>query len=238
MAHKAAMRLKNERHPHLHCPHCGMDFKTEAAEIKHIQQQHAEKQNLMCPGCDQGPFARMGGLMQHIERECTRIDVGMVEEMREKKLQFSNNLDRLTGSKVRANYSSFMPSNDTCGPIHPVPADEPNPPSLTVTEFPRLTTNHTMPVPGLPEGSAPLPKQHDEWEDQRPNDWDQNKTLFPEAPPAQQPTWEQLENITAKGVRQMFEDLDPHDPENHSFNPGRYYNSASQTYDCPREYCM
>lgn len=38
MQHKASMRDKRGDKPHYHCHVCGEDFKTEYAEIKHIQQ--------------------------------------------------------------------------------------------------------------------------------------------------------------------------------------------------------
>lgn len=36
MKHKATMRGDNKK-PHFHCRVCGEDFKTEMAEIRHIQ---------------------------------------------------------------------------------------------------------------------------------------------------------------------------------------------------------
>ncbi|KAI5461617.1 hypothetical protein BGZ63DRAFT_357049 [Mariannaea sp. PMI_226] len=106
--HKGIMRAAGKP-KHVHCKFCSEDFKTERAEILHIQEKHPQEQNLECPACRAGPFVRLGGLMDHIENHCIRLDSATLAEMRDQKLEFSKRLEALTQHTVKKNYSDYMP---------------------------------------------------------------------------------------------------------------------------------
>jgi hypothetical protein len=48
--------------------------------------------------------------MDHMENKCIRLDGVTLAEMREKKAEFSKNLEALTQETVKANYANCMPS--------------------------------------------------------------------------------------------------------------------------------
>ncbi|PNY26154.1 Uncharacterized protein TCAP_03916 [Tolypocladium capitatum] len=114
--HKKQMRRSGAA-KHINCKHCGMDFKTEVAEIRHVQQTHPMAQNLDCPGCGHGPFARIAGLMAHIERnECSQIDAMDIEEWRAQKTEFARQLEFITKEPVKGNYSKYFGPPEGPGP--------------------------------------------------------------------------------------------------------------------------
>lgn len=70
-----------------------------------------------CPGCGHGPFARIAGLMAHIERgECSRIDAWDIEERRDHKTEFARKLELITKEPVRGNYSKYFGPIKAPGP--------------------------------------------------------------------------------------------------------------------------
>ncbi|KAF4988602.1 hypothetical protein FDECE_14980 [Fusarium decemcellulare] len=244
--HKGNMRRAGKK-GHVHCKFCGEDFKTEGAEIKHIQQvfhisssgamsfgpwqdiimsnseqNHPQEQNLDCPGCGKGPFVRLGGLMSHIQQDCPSLDISGLENLRESKLEFSNNLTALTKDKVKNNYTAYMPSSyggSICD-------SESKAESFALEEnaFPALSSTDPRAAKREQENVAP-------WE------WNEEKNLFPEAPPAQKPTTEQLKAATAPNARALYEAMDPHDPSHPGFNVARYYSPYMDKYGCPVTGC-
>lgn len=59
----------------------------------------------------------MGALVAHIEYgKCIRLDTGVIEEIREKKLEFPRKLAALTQKPVKNNYENFMPSAGSVDP--------------------------------------------------------------------------------------------------------------------------
>ncbi|KND91870.1 hypothetical protein TOPH_03386 [Tolypocladium ophioglossoides CBS 100239] len=114
--HKQQMR-KLGADKHISCEHCGMNFKTEIGEIRHIQQTHPKAQNLHCPGCGHGPFVRIAGLMAHIERgECSRINAMDIEERRDQKTKFARQLESITKEPVKGNYAKYFGPLEVPGP--------------------------------------------------------------------------------------------------------------------------
>ncbi|KAJ3509328.1 hypothetical protein NM208_g15683 [Fusarium decemcellulare] len=219
--HKGNMRRAGKK-GHVHCKFCSEDFKTEGAEIKHIQQNHPQEQNLDCPGCGKGPFVRLGGLMSHIQQDCPSLDISGLENLRESKLEFSNNLTALTKDKVKNNYTAYMPSSyggSICD-------SESKAESFVLEEnaFPALSSADPRASKREQENVAP-------WE------WNEEKNLFPEAPPAQKPTTEQLKAATAPNARALYEAMDPHDPSHPGFNVARYYSPYMDKYGCPVTGC-
>ncbi|KAM4066484.1 palmitoyltransferase PFA3 [Hirsutella rhossiliensis] len=116
--HKQQMRQAG-RPKHIHCKHCGQDFKTEGAEIFHIQAFHPQEQNLTCVACGQGPFVRVGGLIAHIEQgQCVGLDASVIDERREKKTEFSRKLEVLTGEPIKNSFAKYIYPLPVRGAIH------------------------------------------------------------------------------------------------------------------------
>lgn len=239
---------------HIHCKFCSENFKTERAEIRHIQEvslaqvssrkssqrlsfakNHPKEQNLECPACGDGPFVRLGGLIAHIEEKCPRLDGATLEDMREQKLEFPNKLEALTEQTVKANYTKYMPSTHGHGSTIGSPAySKSDPFTLKKNEFPSLTNqSSSSETQGFDhfQGGAKL-------ENEAPSGWDTGKKLFRDAPPARQPTKEQLEEANAPNARILFEAMDPDHPNHPSFNSARYYSEFTEKFSCPKVGCM
>lgn len=236
--HKDTMRRAGKP-KHIHCKFCGMDFKTEIAHMRHIQQashaprwqrqscstdlmqNHPHSQDLQCPGCSQGPFAKLGGLMSHIQSECTILDVSFLEHVREEKMEFVTQLQAMTKEPVKANYGHCMPaasggSRDYSDVESKIEAFK-----LKKKEFPDLyasksTVDHT-----------------DNKENIAPWEWDSGKRLRPDSPPEQRPTQEQLDAAAAPAPKDWDEWLNLNDPTHPKFNVARYYSSIIDKYACP-----
>ncbi|KAJ4308000.1 hypothetical protein N0V84_012361 [Fusarium piperis] len=220
LKHKDTMRRAGKP-KHIHCKFCGMDFKTEIAHMKHIRQDHPHSQNLQCPGCNQGPFAKLGSLMSHIQNECAILGVSFLEHLREEKMEFTTQLQAMTKEPVKANYGHYMPaasggSHDYVDVESKIEAFK-----LKKKEFPDLyATKSTVDHTDNKENIAP-------WE------WDSSKKLSPDAPPEQKPTQEQLDAAAAPAPQDWDEWLNANDPTHPKFNVARYYSSIINKYACP-----
>ncbi|RTE69398.1 hypothetical protein BHE90_016218 [Fusarium euwallaceae] len=206
---------------HIHCKFCGMDFKTEIAHMTHIHQSHPQAQDLQCPGCNQGPFAKLGGLLSHIQNDCAILRVSFLEHLREEKMEFATQLQAMTNEPVKANYAHYMPAAGGGGYDYADVDSNVEAFELKKEEFPDLykpksTFDHT-----------------DNKENIAPWEWDSGKTLFPDAPPAQEPTKEQLEAAAAPGPQDWDEWMNVNDPSHPKFNVARYYSPIIDKYACP-----
>ncbi|KAH7151992.1 putative C2H2 finger domain protein [Dactylonectria estremocensis] len=231
--HKGAMRRAGKL-KHIHCKFCSENFKTQAAEITHIQQMHPKEQNLDCPACGQGPFIRLGALMQHLEGNCHSVDSSILTEMREQKLEFPNKLVALTDETVKSNYAAYMPSaGSTCGANSAwTTSNEPNISWSNKKEFPSLSKQPSR-VGTQKDGNRQNELQKG---NKLASKWG-TKKLFPDAPPAQQPTKEQLKGASAPSARMDFEALNLDNPDHRNFNSARYYCSVTEKFLCPRPGC-
>ena len=246
--HKKNMR-KNGAPDHVHCSFCGADFVTEDAEWTHIQQVrffvtadaplitltqttqfHPEEQSLECPGCGHGPFTRLGGLIAHIEDgQCARISTSMLDDMREKKLEFPRMLQALTKHSIKGNYSSYFSAHsDTASSKQGQWFVPDRRPAFTIKDqdFPNLASQKA--------DSASVAATQKETH----SGWDNKKNLFPNAPAAQRPTDEQLEAATGPSARSIHESMDPEHPNHPGFNVRRYHNAEAELFICPKPLCM
>ncbi|EEU44485.1 uncharacterized protein NECHADRAFT_85078 [Fusarium vanettenii 77-13-4] len=220
LKHKDIMRRAGKA-KHIHCKFCGMDFKTEVAHMTHIHQSHPQAQDLQCPGCNQGPFAKLGGLLHHIQNECSTLDVSFLEHLREEKMEFATQLQAMTNEPVKANYGHYMPAASGGSYDYEEVESKIEAFKLEKKEFPDLckpesTVDHT-----------------DNKENIAPWEWDSGKKLFPDAPPAEKPTKEQLEAAAAPGPQDWDEWLNVNDPTHPKFNVARYYQPIIDKYVCP-----
>ncbi|KID79409.1 uncharacterized protein G6M90_00g019960 [Metarhizium brunneum] len=230
--HKEYMRGTGAE-SHIHCKFCGQDFKTQAAEISHIIQNHPKRQKLDCPGCGQGPFPRLASLIWHIERgECIRIDEAVLDEMREKKLEFPRQLETLTKESVKNNYTSYVSPKQGGSPRHIWRDVRDQGFSFTEMGFPELSNEarHTT-------GETPKSDKDEFHQSEAKAAWGGGKDLFPGAPPAQMPTRSQLDTATTPSPRMIFESMDADDPDNPAFNASRYYSDIIEQYICPKVRC-
>ncbi|KAM5344840.1 hypothetical protein ACJ41O_010702 [Fusarium nematophilum] len=175
-----------------------------------------------------GPFVRLGGLMSHVERECPSLDVSVLEDMRDKKLDFSRKLETLTHAPVKANYTNYMPSSyGGYGNAGGAAESKPDPFMFEKNQFPKLS------APGAALAPGSSTDKDDKGKGKAAGAWSQGKNLFPNASPAQRPTADQLQAATSPSPRQQFECLDPNHPDHPSFNVARCYSAYTDKYGCP-----
>ncbi|CAI6096813.1 unnamed protein product [Clonostachys chloroleuca] len=149
LKHKADKRA-NDQYGHVHCRFCGMDFVTEEGEKLHIQesnltsvQYHPHKQNLVCPGCNHGPFTRLAQLVEHIEKgHCPRLSADTLDDVRAKKMEFAKKLVALTNEPLKHDFSSYLQSK------------------AEMSSQPKITREQE---PAKPEPAKPFVKKAEEW---------------------------------------------------------------------------
>ncbi|KAL7937282.1 putative C2H2 finger domain protein [Trichoderma chlorosporum] len=249
VAHKKQMR-NDIKEDHIHCKFCGRDFHTLEGEMRHMQVEHPLEQNLECPGCGQGPFKRLAGLVSHIERGfCTRIDSVLLDELREAKLEFPRRLEQLTRESIKGNYMKYMPSNNATSSISGwfvekepssfkmVPEEFPNLPiasdgqtqSSTVFKLPFRPANkkETASVTNnekKTQGATRLPLR-------LLSDINRDNTVDTQVS-AQRP-----QPAFKPGVTTIVAGMDPDDPNSPSFNVARYQCSITEKFNCPKQLC-
>ncbi|KAL6876041.1 RNA polymerase III transcription factor IIIC subunit domain-containing protein [Trichoderma longibrachiatum] len=229
--HKRYMRNENKEN-HIHCKLCGRDFHTLEGEMKHMQVEHPLEQNLECPGCGQGPFKRLGALIDHIERGfCTRIDTSVLDKLREEKLEFPRRLQELTKEPVKGNYTKYMPSTTAGSTISGWNMDkEPTSFKLIEEEFPGLSDTE--------EGGAQL-TETTSWSKSKPRTGGGNGNV--EAQPVLRPPFRPAKQTARPsfrpGVTTITAGMDPDDPDCPSFNAARYYCMYTDKYNCPKRLC-
>ncbi|KAM0561622.1 hypothetical protein ACHAPJ_002790 [Fusarium lateritium] len=233
--HKGEMRAAGKKN-HIHCKFCGKDFHTEAAEERHIHEHHAQSQNLFCSGCGKGPFDRVGGLMFHVQKDCTSLSSSVIETKREAKMEFSQSLQTITNKPVKADYGKYMPGAGSAAPSSnwDIESDAGSF-VLQKDQFPGLGNSSSV-------GQKSNNKENNSWNKgkdtpspsgQTTNQWNKGKNLFPNAPAAQRPTKEQLEQATAPSERTVYDLMSIDNPNHPQFNLGRYYSGYTDKYECP-----
>ncbi|KAK2608727.1 hypothetical protein QQS21_002716 [Conoideocrella luteorostrata] len=233
LKHKAYKR-KTGSEDHIHCEFCGQDFKTEASLFHHVQQSHSESQNLRCPGCRHGPFARLSSLMEHIETgACIRVDSTTLDDLREKKLAFTINLEALTKEAVKNNYAQF---------VSPKSAGGPSPRHLWGDAEKSSYALVDDGSPGLCKKSANLTKTTgDEGGGETRYEigtaWKGKENLLSDALPGARPMPSLPESATRPSEQTAVRLMDPDDPDNPSFNAARYYSDIIQQFVCPKDRC-
>ncbi|KAF4951798.1 hypothetical protein FSARC_12811 [Fusarium sarcochroum] len=270
--HKGEMRAAGKKN-HIHCKFCGKDFHTEAAEERHIHQHHPQTQNLYCSGCGKGPFDRVGGLMFHVQKDCTSLSNSVIETKREEKMEFSQSLQTVTNKPIKSNYGKYMPGAGGASPSSNRDTDsksnwdiesEASSFVLEKDQFPGLGTPSSVRqksnnqknygwnkgkdtssayTQDVDQENKNLNKEKDasssygQMTTQKTNHWNKGKNLFPDAPAAQRPTKEQLEQATAPSARAAWDLLSIHNPNHPQFNVGRYYSGYTDKYGCPIAAC-
>ncbi|KAM3458944.1 hypothetical protein MY3296_000091 [Beauveria thailandica] len=147
------------RQDHNSCSFCGEVFEVARSELLHVQRSHEPAHNLHCPGCERGPFARVGLLVAHIERgQCTRISSNDLTMLRETKLDFHRELAKRSGEPIKgsfANYMSTMHVPQWVGVVEAPSAETPG--ELSEESFPVLPRKELR----VPQGGERqmLPKQ-------------------------------------------------------------------------------
>lgn len=165
---------------------------------------------------------RLGGLICHIEKECPSLNVAMLQELREKKLEFPRKLESLTKESVKNDFSQHMNSTaQSSGGV--LLTTKPDPFLFRKNEFPTL-------------GATKQASSATQDENKAPAIWGEGK-LEIKAPEARKFTAGQLKALTKPGIRETYESIDPHDPANPGFNAARYYCEYSEAFVCPRERC-
>ncbi|KAL6913776.1 hypothetical protein ACHAP8_001719 [Fusarium lateritium] len=223
--HKRIMRVDGK--DHIHCKFCGADFQTQEAEATHIKQFHPKEQNLHCSGCGKGPFARVGGLVAHVQTDCPCLNNKMIESTREKKMEFSNALVAATKEPLKSNYAEYMPSAGSKVPSTTswVTENSARPFATEQKEFPTLAASSSV---------AQLRNK----ENIKQNDWNKGKNLFPQAPAPQRPTQQQLQQVAAPNARAAYDLLSAHNPDHPDFNVARYSCQFTGKFNCPMATCM
>ncbi|KAH6611433.1 hypothetical protein Trco_001453, partial [Trichoderma cornu-damae] len=244
MKHKEQTRNDNQE-DHIYCKVCGRDFQTLAGEMRHMQMEHPLEQNLDCPGCGRGPFKRLGALMSHIERGfCARIDISVLDELREEKLEFPRRLEQLTQESVKGNYMKYMPSTHSRSSASGWYAEE-NATSIGMAweQFPTLTATNgaveaiTSSMSDGKHGKKSKPLDSIQQPPFQPaikadvatffdGDYETPDLIEFSPPPASKPV-----------VTTVPAGMDPDDPSNPSFNAASFYCSITEKFNCPKSLC-
>ncbi|KAF5674203.1 hypothetical protein FHETE_3036 [Fusarium heterosporum] len=220
--HKGKMSDAGKK-DHIHCKICSANFETQEAHAIHLQREHPQAQNLHCPACKKGPFARVGGLMSHVQNECPSLSSRVIEDLRKQKSEFSHSLQLATNQPTKSDFKNYMPPANTTSDIWNVQG-ETSPFLLEQKQFPQLD------APGSDT-------QQRNKENIKGNEWNKGKNLFPSAPVAQRPTQQQLQNATAPNARAAYDLLSTHNPNHPNFNVGRYYCTFTDKFNCPVGRC-
>lgn len=221
-------------------------------------QNHAQKQDINCPGCDQH-FLKFSSFVQHIEfSQCPKISQQTVVARCQANINFTRGLmARDENSGIRSNaHNDFTPylgvTRPSCPPSNWVkPLSHPCQDSNSEgwdsagydaskkTDFPRM--GHAE----YPKGSTSVPDlligddtDHLKGK-QGIKPWASKKNLFPNTPAAQRPTSQQLEQLhidqSAAAVHaQNAYNNDIDDPDGPNFNAERYYQAYLRKYKCPK----
>ncbi|KAF4453043.1 hypothetical protein F53441_4274 [Fusarium austroafricanum] len=220
--HKIDMVGKGDMR-HRHCEFCSADFFTEEAKSLHIQQDHPKEQNLICSGCNQGPFSRLGGLVSHIQKDCPVLSARQIESMRKDKMKFTQALTAITNKPLKGDYGSYMPEN--ANRSLPTKAWEiENKPVIEQSQFPAL-------------GASSSTASQRTRQNSKQSDWSKGKNLFPNVPTAQPPTQQQLQQATAQNARAAYDLLSKDNPDHPEFNIARYYSEYTTKFECPIGRC-
>jgi hypothetical protein len=150
----------------------------------------------------------------------------MIDNVREKKMEFSNALVAATNQPLKSNYANYMPSAGSKAPSSNSWAieDSARPFMIEQKEFPTLAASSS---------SAHLRNK----ENAKENDWNKGKNLFPQASAAQRPTQQQLQQATAPNARAAHDLLSVHNPDHPHFNVGRYSCQFTGKFNCPMATC-
>ncbi|PHH88602.1 hypothetical protein CDD83_7329 [Cordyceps sp. RAO-2017] len=231
LAHKRTIRSSKVRN-HIHCKHCGQDFKTGQAEFEHIKQFHPQDQQLVCPGCGQGPFARVSGLMGHIEGgQCSGLDIAVLDERREQRTEFSRRLQDFTDQPVRNNFTKYMAAPRTLG-----------------------STWLPKPEDGVPAAASPSGSAEDEAKpaiDAATADWGARDDLpsgETKREEGEEDGWAKWNSLTtaaaavpmAAGLAsdaKLITSMDVEHPDHPSFSAMKYYSPYIEQFTCPKLPC-
>lgn len=224
-----------------------------------MYQNHAQKQNIDCPGCG-SHFFNFSGFVQHIESNlCPKIsqENATAADRFKMSLEFVKGLEELdkeSGKPYRPkDFSQFLGSerepaervswtgapsnpwdNQSAEDWVPSPFD-----ASEKSEFLRMTHREYLygntDIPDLLTGddNDRLDRKQDV------NLWASEKSLFPNAPSAQRPTSKQLDqlqvdrSLAVTRARNNFQ-LDVDDPNSPQFNADKYFNPYTRKYKCPK----
>lgn len=150
----------------------------------------------------------------------------MIETIREQKMEFSKALVAATNEPLKSNYSSYMPSaaSETASNNTWAAGDSARRFKVEQKEFPNLGFSSSGP-------------QMRNKENDKENDWNKGKNLFPNAPAAEKPTQQQLQQSTAPNARAAYDLLSVDNPDHPNFNVARYSCQFTGKFNCPVTTC-
>ncbi|KFA79866.1 hypothetical protein S40288_03776 [Stachybotrys chartarum IBT 40288] len=98
---------------HILCNKCGEQLVDTQHEFAHLQKCHGKDQGLWCP-CGDGPYARLGDFMAHIEQGwCGMLNLARLDQMRDEKQKFTQQLREITNQPIKNDFWSFViPSHE------------------------------------------------------------------------------------------------------------------------------
>ncbi|KAK3940720.1 hypothetical protein QBC46DRAFT_260245 [Diplogelasinospora grovesii] len=203
---------------HYHCSLCSKFFRDPTTYKRHNEQ-------LICPGCET-PFARVGGLISHIENNhCKVIDNEQLAARREEKLKFARELHRRHFGADPGLEPLPAANRSTCDGSTP---DNNFTRYLSKYEEDVRNLNALRPVADDTVRPDPLTFRMKEAEFPR--------QLFPDAPPPARPTPEQLKNIREPPKTKLTY-WPEHHPRNPNFDVQKYWVPYLRKYKCPHTRC-
>lgn len=189
----------------------------------------------------------MSSLVAHLERdECRVINQADLQEHRDRKLTFANELQKrgsgqfgryISGSQAGdIVWSSNNSSTGRSNAAFRVPADDhtAHPVFFKTEDFPAIVQpdqNRATPT-GIENASPTQRNEGTHWNRAGCS----SKSLFPSAPAATKPTTEQLA-VAAAGNKKAEYLLGIHDPNHPHFDAEKYRNDWNGRYECPMDGC-
>lgn len=217
------------------------------------KQYHSEKQDIDCPGCSKH-FVHFSAFVRHVEfHECPVISSNTAAARCEKELEFAKALEVLDrkgqGKNRIKDFSVYLNQGDRSTNHLPARPVVDNGQSFEAqvpqqSDFPRLPKAdfHAggSKVPDLLTGNENQPLE------EHAGRWASDGNLFPDAPPAQGLTTDQMMEMQALWAREdrARDDkamakargvvtADPNDPTGPNFHPKSMYCPYTKTYKCP-----
>ncbi|EHA57159.1 hypothetical protein MGG_07013 [Pyricularia oryzae 70-15] len=237
---------------HLECLICNEKLHSSEAFYYHLRMNHPADQDLNCPACGQH-HNKVYKLMDHlVDCDKAAYAIARIETARDKSLKFVRELAyrdearhkkgvQLGPAPINSDFGEYLGHRD---PRVDLPDEE----QKLASEMHDLGLESSSSVEKFHKGDSKCPDlltSDDNWAQKENNnprvqksapvtaDMLASKRLFPNAPPAVQPTAQQLKHLAASHDPQTPAlNLDIRDPDNPKFSVGMYYEHVMDKYRC------
>ncbi|TLD25399.1 hypothetical protein PspLS_05685 [Pyricularia sp. CBS 133598] len=236
---------------HLECVICREKLHSSDAWYYHTRMNHPADQDLNCPACGEH-YNKVYKLMDHlVDCDKAACAVTRIEDARERSLEFIRELAYRDEARLKGVQLGPAPINSDFGEYlgHRDPRVDLSREDLQLASKMRdLGLESSSSVEKFRQGDSKCPDlltsdaNSAQKENKNPRvqqsasvtaNMTASKRLFPNAPPAVNPTAQQLKQLAAcHASRTPAQNLDIRDPNNPKFNVGMYYEQVMDKYRC------